>query len=209
MKLTRREIVESCIVKGLLVASVPMASTSVLAMYEDGEKKAQKATAADVLGPFYKKGAPNTSNLRDGIKKGFPLRVAGKVVNTKGEKVHGARIDIWHADHEGLYDLTGYRCRTQIAAEAVSEYVLETIMPGHYDDRPAQHIHYFITAPGHKTLVTQAYFATDPWFDGDPDKNYNKRGLVGHRDLVRPVTLYEAPGTPRVAINFDICLEKA
>jgi protocatechuate 3,4-dioxygenase beta subunit len=82
-------------------------------------------------------------------------------------------------------------------------------MPGHYNDRPAQHIHYLITAPGHRPLVTQIYFATDPWFEGDPDKNYNKRSLVTNRELVRPVTLYEAPGTPRVAVSFDICLEKA
>jgi protocatechuate 3,4-dioxygenase beta subunit len=85
---------------------------------------------------------------------------------------------------------------------------VETIMPGHYDDRPAQHIHYLISAPGHKTLVTQVYFATDPFFEGDPDKNYKKRGIAENRELVRPVTLYET-GTPRAAVNFDIVLEKA
>jgi protocatechuate 3,4-dioxygenase beta subunit len=81
-------------------------------------------------------------------------------------------------------------------------------MPGHYSDRPAQHIHYLITAPGHKTLVTQIYFATDEWFEGDVDKNYNKRNLVGNREQVRPVTLYEQ-GTPRAAVSFDIVLEQA
>ena len=81
-------------------------------------------------------------------------------------------------------------------------------MPGHYSDRPAQHIHYLISAPGHKTLITQLYFATDPYFEGDPDRNYGKGSIVGNRDLIRPVMLYEQPGTPRVAVNFDICLEK-
>ena len=47
-------------------------------------------------------------------------------------------------------------------------------MPGHYADRPAQHIHYLIAAPGHKTLITQAYFATDPFFEGNPEKNWKK-----------------------------------
>ena len=97
--------------------------------------------------------------------------------------------------------------RAGILIDASSDYTVETILPGHYDDRPAQHIHYMITAPGHKTLVTQAYFATDPFFGGDPDKNYKK--MASHRDLVRTVTLIEAPGTPRAAITFDICLEKA
>ena len=79
--------------------------------------------------------------------------------------------------------------------------------PGHYDDRPAQHIHYLISAPGHKTLITQAYFATDPFFEGDADKNFKKRGIVSNRELIRPVTLIEAPGQPRASIQFDICLE--
>ena len=81
-------------------------------------------------------------------------------------------------------------------------------MPGHYSDRPAQHIHYLIAAPGHKTLITQVYFATDPWFEGDVDKNYNKRNLVGNRELVRPVTLYEE-GAAHAMVGFDIILEKA
>ena len=64
-----------------------------------------------------------------------------------------------------------------------------------------------ITAPGHKTLITQAYFATDPFFEGNPDKNFKKRNIVSNRDLIRPVSLFEAPGTPRASIEFDICLE--
>jgi len=51
-------------------------------------------------------------------------------------------------------------------------------------------------------------FATDPWFEGDPDKNYNKRSLVGNRELVRPVKLFEE-GKPHAEVSFDICLERA
>ena len=81
-------------------------------------------------------------------------------------------------------------------------------MPGHYEDRPAQHIHYMITAPGHKALVTQIYFATDPFFEGDVDKNYRKRNIAENRDLVRPVKLYEQ-GSPHAEVSFDIVLERA
>ena len=205
---TRRQILESCIGRGLLIASVPMTSSSLLAMWQQGEKMAAKPTSTDVLGPFFKKGAPNESKLHAPGDPGFPLRVAGKVVNTRGEKVVGARVEIWHADHVGLYDLQGFRYRTKLLIEEKGEYSVDTIMPGHYDDRPAQHIHYLISAPGHRTLVTQIYFATDPWFEGDPDKNFNKRGLVSSRELVRPVTLFEQPGAPRATVGFDICLEK-
>ena len=207
-RMTRREIVENCIVRGFLVAGVPMSSSSLFALWQDGHKEAGKPTPTEVLGPFYKKGAPNSSTLRAPGDPGFPLRVAGKVSNTRGERVEGVRIDIWQADHEGRYDVKGYRYRAKILTASAAEYAVETVMPGHYSDRPAQHIHYQITAPGHRPLNTQVYFATDPWFEGDPDKNYNKRSLVGNRELVRPVRLFEQ-GKPHAEVSFDICLERA
>jgi len=205
---TRREMLEQCIVRGWLVAGVPMAATQLLAFWQEGEKKALKPTPSEVLGPFFKKDAPNNSTMRKPGDAGFPLRVSGKVYNTRGDVVEGARVDLWQADHAGKYDVVGFRYRAKLVVPAGGDYAVETIMPGHYDDRPAQHIHYLITAPGHKTLVTQVYFATDPFFEGDPDKNYRKRGIAENRELVRPVTLYET-GTPRAAVNFDIVLEKA
>jgi protocatechuate 3,4-dioxygenase beta subunit len=207
-ELRRRDWLGNCIGKGFLIAATPMASSRLFALWQAGDGEAARPTAAEVLGPFFKKGAPNTSRLHAPGDPGFPLRVVGRVRNTRGEKVPGALVDVWHADHAGLYDVTGYRYRAKMIIDEASEYTLETIMPGHYPDRPAQHIHYMITAPGHKTLITQAYFATDPYFEGDPDKNYAKRGIVGNRELVRTVKLFEQ-GTPRAEINFDIILEKA
>jgi protocatechuate 3,4-dioxygenase beta subunit len=207
-KPTRREIMESCVVRGLIVSAIPMSSSKLLAFWESGEKQAHKPTPTEVLGPFFKKGAPNESKLRAPGDPGFPLRVSGTVVNTRGERVPGARIDIWQADHAGHYDVQGYRYRTRLITESKAGYAIETVMPGHYSDRPAQHIHYMITAPGHKPLITQVYFATDPFFEGDPDKNYNKRSICTNRELVRPVKLYEE-GAPHAAVDFDICLERA
>ena len=209
IRLTRREIVENCIGRGLLLSAIPLSQTQLLSAWQDGEAKAAKPTPRDVLGPFFKKGAPNSKVVHTPGSPGFPLRVTGKVTNTRGDKMPGARIEIWQADHAGLYDLEGFRYRAALITEEASDYTVDTILPGHYDDRPAQHIHYMISAPGHKTLITQAYFATDPFFEGNPDKNFGKRSIVSHRDLVRTVTLIEAPGTPRAAITFDICLEKA
>jgi protocatechuate 3,4-dioxygenase beta subunit len=206
---TRREVIERCVSRGLLVAGVPLASSTLVSLWAETEGNANKPTPTEVLGPFYKKGAPNTSALRAPGDPGFPLRVSGRVWNTRGEAVQGARIDIWQADHQGHYDVLGFRYRTKLVLETASEYAVETVMPGHYDDRPAQHIHYMITAPGHRPLITQVYFATDPFFEGDPDKNYHKRSIVGHRELVRPVMLFEQPGAAHAAVAFDICLEKA
>lgn len=209
MKLSRREVLESCISRGLLVASVPLSQPALLQAWQQTEAQSHKPTSREVLGPFYKKGAPNVPVLRTPSDPGFPLRISGKVQNTRGDVVHDAKIDIWHTDHKGKYDLEGFKFRSKLEPDAKGLYAVETIMPGHYDDRPAQHVHYLISAPGHKTLVTQAYFATDPFFDGDPDKNYNKRGIAANRELVRPVMLYEEVGARRAAILFDICLERA
>ena len=199
-------MLENCIVRGLLVASVPMSANRLLAEWQSAEQNSRKPTPSEVLGPFFKKGAPNEAILRKPGAPGFPLRVSGKVYNTRGDSVPGAQVDLWQADHEGRYDVVGYKYRAKLAVPAGAEYAVETIMPGHYDDRPARHIHYLISAPGHKTLVTQIYFATDPFFEGDPDKNYRK--MAESRELVRTVTLHET-GTPRAAVSFDIVLEKA
>lgn len=206
---TRREMLERCIVRGGLVAAASWVTDSqLLAYWQAGEGAARKPTSSEVLGPFYKKGAPNQAVLRKPGAPGFPLTVTGRVFNTRGDKIEGARVDLWQADHAGRYDVVGYNYRTKLVVPASGEYSCETIMPGHYDDRPAQHIHYLITAPGHKTLVTQIYFATDPFFEGDIDKNFNKRGIAGNRELVLPVKLYEQ-GTPRAAVSFDVVLERA
>ncbi|MCC6589337.1 MAG: hypothetical protein IT168_21745 [Bryobacterales bacterium] len=206
---SRRQWMEDCIVRGLLVSAAPVSQTALLGMWQHAEQQAAKPTPAEVLGPFFKKGAPNTPVLRVAGDPGFPLRVSGKVYNTRGEVVRDARVDVWHADHHGEYDVQGYKYRAKLTPDAQAVYAVETIMPGHYPDRPAQHVHYLITAPGHKTLVTQLYFATDPFFDGNPDKNYTRRGIVTNRDCVRPVMLYEGPGAARAAVTFDIVLERA
>lgn len=208
-RLTRRELVETCIVRGLLVAGIPMSATNLMALWEKTEGQSLQPTPIEVLGPFFKKGAPNSRTLRQPGDAGVPLHVSGKVRNTRGEPVPGATVHIWHADHYGHYDVQGYRYRASLAIDATSEYAVETVMPGHYPDRPAQHIHYMISAPGHRTLITQAYFANDPYFEGDPGKNYHKGSIVDHRELVRPVMLYEKPGAAHAAVQFDICLERA
>jgi len=66
-----------------------------------------------------------------------------------------------------------------------------------------------VTAPGHKSLVTQLYFATDPAFEGDPDRNYRKDPLLQSGELIRPVRVHPIPGSIRAAVDFEIVLETA
>ncbi|MDX1982866.1 MAG: hypothetical protein SFV51_21530 [Bryobacteraceae bacterium] len=209
IELVRREFLEKCIVRGLLVAAAPLSANRLFAMWQSAEAAANKPTPSEVLGPFFKKNAPNNRNMRIAGDPGMPLLISGKIMNTRGDAVPGARIDMWHADSKGVYDVHGYRYRSRLAIDSGTDYAADTIMPGHYPDRPAQHVHYMITAPGHKPLITQLYFATDPFFEGDPYKNYNKRGVVSHRESIRPVTLLDEASAPRAGVTFDLILEKA
>ncbi len=213
-KPSRRQMLELCISRGFLIAgAAATAQTQLPAFWQQTEEQAQQPTSPEVLGPFFRKGAPDNRVLRAPGDPGFPLKVAGRVMNTRSQLVEGAKIDLWHADHSGRYDTRGYKYRAKISPGTSGEYTVDTVMPGHYPDRPAQHIHYLIAAPGYKTLVTQAYFATDPYFEGNPDKNWKKGGIAGHKELVLPVKLFEGgngPGAPAHAeITFDIVLEKA
>ena len=205
--LRRRTFLEKCIVRGLLVGAAAFSQTRLLAAWEEAQARAMKPTTPDDLGPFYKKGAPNKANLRVAREPGLPLRISGKILDTRGEPVHDARVELWHADQKGIYDLQGYRYRTKLALDSATDYQVETIMPGHYAARPVQHVHYLITAPGCKPLITQLYFATDPVFDGDPDKNFKRDPLITSRELVRPVMIKGDPKQIIAAVNFDLVME--
>src|SRR5437868_3973911 len=145
----RRQMLELCISRGSLVAGAVATSQSrLLALWRQAAAQVRQPTSPEVLGPFFRKGAPDNRVLRAPGDPGFPLKVVGRVMNTKGELVEGAKIDLWHADHTGRYDTRGYRYRAKISPDAKGGYEVETVMPGHYADRPAQHIHYLIAAPG-------------------------------------------------------------
>ena len=131
--------------------------------------------------------------------------VSGKVLDPSGKPLSGAIIEVWHADTHGVYDLEGYRYRARLIAAGDGSYRFQTLMPGHYPERVAQHIHYRVSAPGKQVLVTQLYFATDPAFAGDPDHNFTKDPILEDRRLIRPVTLGDAGG-PQAAVVFDTVL---
>jgi len=209
--LTRREALWRCAALGSLNIVVPaLGLTDAVAAFEQAEQAntARSATHWNEIGPFYKRLAPNSRRLRAANDPGLGLDVSGHVFNTRGEKLIGAKVEIWQADHHGLYDLDGYRYRASLVADASGLYMFESIMPGHYPGRVCQHVHYAITAPGHKPLITQLYFATDPVFEGDPDKNYTKDPLIISRELIRPVTLTGDPKIIQAAVTFDAVLER-
>jgi protocatechuate 3,4-dioxygenase beta subunit len=207
-ELTRRDVLRECLASGVLLVSATWTENDVLSAFLDSQA-AKPVTPHVEMGPFYKKRAPASSMLRKTGDKGLPLSVTGRVINTNGEPLREAKIEIWQADDGGLYDLDGDRFRALLSSTAAGDYGFESIMPGHYPARVARHVHYLVNVPGYKPLSTQLYFATDEVFDGDPDSNFKKDPLITARELVRPVTLSGQPGAAVARVAFELVLEKA
>lgn len=205
MNFTRRELLERCATFGALTLVTQLPLSALAAEWDEAEKK--KATPFCELGPFYKRDAPHTSAMRAPGDAGMPLALTGVVYNTRGEIVPDAKVEIWQTDNAGHYDVEGYRYRALLEPGAKGSYAVESVMPGHYPQRVCQHVHYLVSARGHKHLITQLYFATDPVFDGDPDKNYKRDPLIGSRELVRPVVIKGDPKQIIAAVNFDLVME--
>jgi protocatechuate 3,4-dioxygenase beta subunit len=132
------------------MARVVLAVVFLLAL--NAVTSAQPASCAptkpDMLGPFYKPDAPERAVT------GHGLVVSGTVRSSKGcGPLPGARIEWWSADGRGEYH-DELRATQLTRADGTFRY--ETVAPGRYPGRPP-HLHLKITAPGHRTLVTQLY----------------------------------------------------
>jgi protocatechuate 3,4-dioxygenase beta subunit len=169
----------------------------------EGEFVAQCATTSDILGPFYRANAPVRTDLTfEGL--------AGSVVEIKGRvlaedcisPVKDALVEIWHCNTEGEYDneTDQYLHRGVQTTTTTGEYSFETILPGKYLNgklyRPA-HIHFRITSPSSKELVSQIYFLGDPHITDDPWASQDKAAA-----RIRPVILEDVKGN--LVVNFDI-----
>lgn len=206
MRLTRRDLLERCAALGVLTFASSIPVSALAAAWDDAEKKRQPTPFCE-LGPFYKRQAPHTSILRAAGDAGMPLALSGVVYDTRGDLVPDAKLEIWQTDNAGQYDIEGYRYRAVLEPGAKANYTIESVMPGHYPARVCQHTHYLVTAPGHKPLITQLYFATDPVFEGDPDKNYTRDPLITSRELVRPVMIKSDSQQTIAVVNFDLVME--
>lgn len=208
VKLNRRELLAKCASFGTLSLLIPSTLTEVAEAWNGAERKKLAPTPSCELGPFYMKSAPSEVKLRSESDVGMPLALGGIVYSETGDVLPEAKVELWQTDHYGHYDIEGYKFRAALIADSKGSYAVESVMPGHYPQRVCQHVHYLVTAPGHKPLVTQMYFGTDPVFEGNPDKNFHKDPLITSRELVRPVMIKGDPKQMIAAVQFDVVLEK-
>ena len=209
MEFSRRDLFSKCVALGVVKLGAGLTITTAFDSWLRAETVPRPATPTDQLGPFYKKGTPqspgHSAMLREPGDPGLQLAVAGAVYSTRGEVLPGAKIDVWQTDHHGKYDITGYRYRALLRAGVNGEYGFQSVLPGHYPARKCQHIHFLVQAEGHKPLVTQMYFGSDPIFKGDPAKNMNDD--CPSVELVRPILLSDQATTMGASATFELVLE--
>src|SRR5262245_13873846 len=145
----------------------------------DAPKPPEKlvATEDNILGPYYRPGAPFRAKITPPLEPGKTLLIRGHVWGLDSRKpLTGAVLDIWQANAQGRYDNDDpkkppkdgvFLNRGRLITDENGYYEYETISPARYqigpkDWRPA-HIHYLVRARGYKQLVTQMYFKGDPY----------------------------------------------
>ncbi|MFI7483401.1 dioxygenase [Kocuria sp. M1R5S2] len=146
------------------------------------------ATEATVFGPFFLEDAPEIplgGNIA-GPAHGQPCWVEGTVKDTHGNPVSGARVEVWEADEDGFYDVQydDHRIagRAHLFTDEHGEFRFWGLTPTPYPiphDGPvgkmlaatnrspvrASHLHFMVTAPGLRTLVTHIFVEGDPQLD--------------------------------------------
>jgi protocatechuate 3,4-dioxygenase beta subunit len=179
-------------VTGLLLARQPgfaqqgMAPTPAC---HDGDEP----TLAETEGPFFKPRSPQRSDLRDAGNEGRAVELSGYVRTRSCGHVAGALVDLWHADHAGNYDNTGFRWRGHVFTDDEGRFSFRTIVPGLYPGR-TRHYHVKIQAPGERAvLTTQFYF---------PDERRNRSDELFRRELVMQI----AKANDTLVARFDVVL---
>jgi hydroxyquinol 1,2-dioxygenase len=149
-------------------------------------------TEPTLVGPFLLENAPEFplgADISAGAQ-GTPMYAQGTVRDVDGKPVPHAKIDVWHSDDRGLYDVqqdletNGPWARALLTADANGRYHFWSVMPVDYPVpqegtaiimlsnttgrswRPA-HLHFRVQAQGQKPLITHIFDRNSKNLDAD------------------------------------------
>ncbi|TNE41676.1 MAG: catechol 1,2-dioxygenase [Sphingomonadales bacterium] len=211
---------------GLIVPGIGLEHFMDLYMdAKDAEAGRSGGTPRTIEGPLYVEGAPIVEgdvNLSADADDTDTLYMSGAITGMDGEPVKGALLHVWHANSKGFYshfDPTGeqtpFNNRRRIRIGDDGRYAFHSKMPngyavppggateklmhavGRHGNRPA-HVHFFVEAPGYRTLTTQINFGDDPFATDD--------FAFGTREGLLPVPNRQGD---TAYIAFDFVLQKA
>jgi len=218
---------------GLLVPGLGLESFLDMRM-DQAEQKAgiEGGTPRTIEGPLYVAGAPwskGEARLDDGSEQGEVLFMDGQVRDHSGKPIAGAVVDVWHANTMGGYSFFDpsqpkYNLRRRIETDAEGRYRFRTLLPsgyacppdgptqqlldqlGRHGHRPA-HIHFFVTAPGHRKLTTQINIDGDEYLHDD-FAFATRDGLIPQVRRVTDAAAIREKGlnAPYAEITFDFVL---
>jgi protocatechuate 3,4-dioxygenase beta subunit len=145
----------------------------------------EEATHTSLLGPFFRENAPRLeagAQIANKVTPGTEVALWGKVTNVRGEPLANAQVSVWQTGADGLYDIqvdaSGTDYRGVFTTDTQGNYALRTVRPigysipmdgpvgklvndqGRHGMRPA-HIHFLVSAPGYRELVTALYVKGD------------------------------------------------
>jgi len=163
------------------------------ARHNDPHAKDEAVSHAALLGPFWRANAPICQageNIARGNTQGLPLEVRGVVYDKHGQPLAHAMVDVWQASPIGLYEnqddtQDNMNLRGRFQTDAHGTYFFNTVRPAGYPvptsgpcgdllraqlrhpNRPA-HLHFMVSSPGHKVLITQVFADGDDNLTSDP-----------------------------------------
>lgn len=195
-------------------------------------------TPRAIEGPLYVPGAPASryeARLDDDSSSiGELFVMEGQVLDTEQRPVANAVMDVWHANEVGGYShffpgLKDFELRRKIETDAQGRYRFRSFLPpgyaippnsptselftalGRHGKRPA-HVHFFVVAPGLRTLTTQINVPGDTFLDDD-FAFATRDGLILEMTRGPAPAGYEslgiAPGVPVARAQFNFVMQKA
>jgi len=190
-------------------------------------------TPRTIEGPLYVAGAPEQkgfARLDQDPQPGEILFMQGQVRDKDGLPLAHALVEVWHANDLGNYSFfdpnqTPFNLRSSIRTDAQGRYRFRSRVPvgysvppggstdillkqlGRHGTRPA-HIHFFVSAPGHRKLTTQINIANDPYL-WDDFAFATRDGLVPELKHVTDAAAIRAQevNEPFYTIDFDFTLQ--
>ncbi|MEO6253123.1 MAG: hypothetical protein ABIO79_07460 [Ferruginibacter sp.] len=164
-------------------------------------------TTTDILGPYYRPGAPMRNNLVPPGSTAKLLYLSGIVRHHDGKTpLSNVLIEAWHCDESATYDNVSdnYLFRGAVKTDKSGKYSFKTIIPVPYKDgedwRPA-HIHMRISSASHQDLITQIYFKGDPHIEKDASANAPQSA--------KRILEIKKKSTGENVVEFDIVMGKS
>lgn len=177
------------------------------------------ATPSDYEGPFYPVEIPEDSDNdlirivgNDQPAAGQLAYVHGRVTDRAGQRIDGARVEVWQCDHGGVYHHPGdggepdqnFQGFGAMVTDRDGGYHFRAMRPVPYTGR-TPHIHFRVSADGFDRLTTQLYVAEEQ--DRNAQDGLYNRHSAAEQQLITTAfqPMSDDPAGP-VAAEFNIVL---